>query len=680
MAAKEPGQLEFRGEDATECENFINAVARHALSVGKQRDDQWVADFASSCCTHNAIRWWNSLNDETQGSWKLFRNAILARYHPLFHGRDGEEAEEFIRMVHERAFDEGKLNDNNWLITFALTCFAGDALRWHALLEPSIQTDWIKLRQAILAQYPRDSQGILPNLIPTPAAAAAAAAPPVGITAPAPRRGRIRVTKDRDPKKYYIGDSYIMDVYIGISKLDFGVLTVEWDWPCSDLQALTIRDSWPGYDAIGARQVGSFGKLNLTPMWREVGMGPSLSGTTTTDVFKGWKISESVSSQKPGFDLIPMSEGGQRLYAQLDKLQNIILVPSKLTTNGVSAGIIGALMAATEPGHLELRGEDSAECEAFITAVARQALSVGKQRGDQWVADFAASRSTHNALRWWNSLNDETEGSWRLLRKAMLSRYRPSFHGRDGEEAEKFVHMVCKRALDEGKLNDNNWLITLIPTPAAAAAAPTVVIGASPKPIRRGWILVMKDAHPTKYYIGRSYIMGVYIRVSSTETRAMTVEWDWPCSSDLQALTIHDSFIGYNVIGARQAGSFGKLNRVPMWRGPRLGPSLSGTAGTDVFKGWKISESASSQNPGFDLVPMNEAGQRLYAQVDILQKITLVPSTPPINSVSNNGRRAAAARSTQSGGYPTLAPSDQQFRTRDLEDCTRFGDFVKFPA
>ncbi|KIO17311.1 hypothetical protein M407DRAFT_33031 [Tulasnella calospora MUT 4182] len=141
-------------------------------------------------------------------------------------------------MVHKRAFDKGKLNDNNWLITFALTCFAGDALRWHASLEPSIQTDWIKLRQAILAQYPRDSQGILPNLIPTPAAAA----PPVGIRAPVPRRGWIHVTKDCNPKKYYIG----------ISKLDFGVLTVEWDWPCSNLQALTIRDLWPGYDAIGA--------------------------------------------------------------------------------------------------------------------------------------------------------------------------------------------------------------------------------------------------------------------------------------------------------------------------------------------------------------------------------------------------------------------------------------------
>lgn len=163
----EPGLPVFRGEDATECEAFLNAVARQALSLGKQRDDQWVADFAASCFTHNALRWLNSLDDETQRSWKLLRNAMLSRYRHLFRGRDGEEAEQFVRMVRERALDEGKLKDNDWLVTFASTCFVGDALRWHASLEPSVQTDWIKLQKALLAQYPRDSQGTLPRCVVT---------------------------------------------------------------------------------------------------------------------------------------------------------------------------------------------------------------------------------------------------------------------------------------------------------------------------------------------------------------------------------------------------------------------------------------------------------------------------------------------------------------------------------
>ncbi|KAG8944042.1 hypothetical protein FRC04_002237 [Tulasnella sp. 424] len=178
MAAAEPGQLEFRGEDATECELFINAVSRHALSIGKQRDDQWVADFASSCFTHDALRWWNHLDDATQGSWRSLRNAMLLRYRPSFHGRSGEEAEKFVRMVRERAFDEGKQNDNDRIIGFISTCFVGDALRWHALLESHVQNDWTRLQAALLAQYPRDPQGNLSNLIPTPAAAVGTAATP----------------------------------------------------------------------------------------------------------------------------------------------------------------------------------------------------------------------------------------------------------------------------------------------------------------------------------------------------------------------------------------------------------------------------------------------------------------------------------------------------------------------
>ncbi|KIO17310.1 hypothetical protein M407DRAFT_33030 [Tulasnella calospora MUT 4182] len=158
MAATEPGHLEFRGDDATECETFISAVARQALAIGRQRDDQWVADFAASCFTQNALRWWNSLDEETQGSWRLLRNAMLSRYRPLFHGRDGEEAEKFVRMVRERALDEGKLNDNNWLVTFASTCNNAEADRHHAPINPSKKTNWTKPQLKRLEQYTSKQQ------------------------------------------------------------------------------------------------------------------------------------------------------------------------------------------------------------------------------------------------------------------------------------------------------------------------------------------------------------------------------------------------------------------------------------------------------------------------------------------------------------------------------------------
>lgn len=49
----------------------------------------------------------------------------------------------------------------------------------------------------------------------------------------------------------------------------------------------------------------------LAPMWREFGMGPTLVGLGSTDVFKGWKISESGNDRSLGFNLTPISETGK---------------------------------------------------------------------------------------------------------------------------------------------------------------------------------------------------------------------------------------------------------------------------------------------------------------------------------------------------------------------------------
>lgn len=76
-----------------------------------------------------------------------------------------------------------------------------------------------------------------------------------------------------------------------------------------------------------------------------------------------------------------------------------------------------------------------------------------------------------------------------------------------------------------------------------------------------------------------------------------------------------------------------------------MGPTLRGTVKTEIFKGWKISASASCRDSGFDLVPMNEGGtvkterifsgwslfsshilgKSLYAELDRQQKVILVP-------------------------------------------------------
>jgi len=73
-------QLLFRGNDGTECELFISAVRLKALGEGKARDNEWMADFAAACMVGPALRWFETLDEITQGDWRLLRRALLDKY------------------------------------------------------------------------------------------------------------------------------------------------------------------------------------------------------------------------------------------------------------------------------------------------------------------------------------------------------------------------------------------------------------------------------------------------------------------------------------------------------------------------------------------------------------------------------------------------------------------------
>ncbi|KAG9047848.1 hypothetical protein FS837_001383 [Tulasnella sp. UAMH 9824] len=243
-------RLEFRGHDATECEDFINAVQRYTLSQGKQADDRWMAQFAASCFTRDALRWWTGLEEDVQWSWKLLRKAMLGRYRPLFQGISGEEAEYFVHMVTERALDEGKYDDARWTAAFASACLVGDALRWWASLPQNVRKDWDLLQQAILLRFPT----IPRRLVPTPAAAAP---PPV----PAWRsvvRGRILIAIDGDSTCYYISKQLGPGAFTVITSYSSLALEVEFNATRLERAILFIP---PGqttnFDTIGMHWAGN---------------------------------------------------------------------------------------------------------------------------------------------------------------------------------------------------------------------------------------------------------------------------------------------------------------------------------------------------------------------------------------------------------------------------------------
>ncbi|KAG8900601.1 hypothetical protein FRC00_012112 [Tulasnella sp. 408] len=76
----ESDTIVFTGVEGLSCHQFIRAVREQALAAGKQRDDQWIADYASIRFDGEALKWFESLEDETQSDWKLLRRAVLARY------------------------------------------------------------------------------------------------------------------------------------------------------------------------------------------------------------------------------------------------------------------------------------------------------------------------------------------------------------------------------------------------------------------------------------------------------------------------------------------------------------------------------------------------------------------------------------------------------------------------
>ncbi|KIO30393.1 hypothetical protein M407DRAFT_20465 [Tulasnella calospora MUT 4182] len=246
MAVNETEPLRFSGPGAKECEEFVAAVIKHAYDQGKPRDDAWIADFAATCLAEDALRWWSGLDEETQGSWKLLRQAMFLKYQPLFYGHSGEEAEQFIFSVRQRIRDAGKQKDSDWIITFVSDCFIGNALRWHVSLDSSIQQDWNLLQTAILAQYPRDGQPS-PVLLKMPVPAPAAA--------PAPKtksRGRIRLSKMIDSKFSYLSRD-LCDCGFEATSSIADALEVEYNPSASGPQTLLV----PGgqkleFDAIGA--------------------------------------------------------------------------------------------------------------------------------------------------------------------------------------------------------------------------------------------------------------------------------------------------------------------------------------------------------------------------------------------------------------------------------------------
>ncbi|KAG9007879.1 hypothetical protein FRB94_013935 [Tulasnella sp. JGI-2019a] len=62
---------------------FIRSIQDIVFSQGRLRDDDWQADYASTCLEGAAMRWYCDLEDEPRCSWIHLRRGLLPRFPPL---------------------------------------------------------------------------------------------------------------------------------------------------------------------------------------------------------------------------------------------------------------------------------------------------------------------------------------------------------------------------------------------------------------------------------------------------------------------------------------------------------------------------------------------------------------------------------------------------------------------
>ncbi|KAG8897100.1 hypothetical protein FRB99_008454, partial [Tulasnella sp. 403] len=125
----------------------------------------------------DALHWHSSLDHRTRSNWEDLEAALLKRFRRTFSGGDGTECDAFVRMVRQRAIDQGKESDSQWIARFASFSLEGEALRWYSSLNDTVQDDWRLLQRAIFDKYPvaprssRATDTLRGSSIPTPAAA-----------------------------------------------------------------------------------------------------------------------------------------------------------------------------------------------------------------------------------------------------------------------------------------------------------------------------------------------------------------------------------------------------------------------------------------------------------------------------------------------------------------------------
>lgn len=173
----------------------------------------------------------------------------------LFYGRNGEEAEEFVRAVRKWGFTNEKLANSKALADFASTCFTGAALRWYETLDESTKRDWDILRKAILLQYPHAKSVEHSFIDQSPFVPTPAAAPPLFVNASYTGKpadilaGRLRFIAELPSSSGYISRTALNGLF-EVTTDRSNALQIRID-TSRTMQPLQITNSYPEMPNLG---------------------------------------------------------------------------------------------------------------------------------------------------------------------------------------------------------------------------------------------------------------------------------------------------------------------------------------------------------------------------------------------------------------------------------------------
>ncbi|KAG8895472.1 hypothetical protein FRC00_007431, partial [Tulasnella sp. 408] len=159
-------------------------------------------------------------------------------------------------------------------------------------------------------------------------------------------------------------------------------------------------------------------------------------------------------------------------------------------------------------------GRDGAEADELVRAVRKWGVENEKLANSKALADFASTRFTGGALRWYETLDENTKRDWDVLRKAILLQYPHS------------------KSVESSSTDQSPFV------PTAAAAPPPYVNApytGKPADILTGRLRFIAELPSSSGYISRTASNGLFL-VTTDRSNALRVQID--TSQTMQPLQI----------------------------------------------------------------------------------------------------------------------------------------------